>query len=223
MTSGDLQEVAIAAWRPRGGWGILSRVRPSGCASRSRTPESRPGRGQAHSLCRLALGIIRWGHSGFVYLGRITRAYVSCASSFSVGGYLCLHMLAGGILLRFRLRAPRGHRRGRWFLLAAEEALKKFHLDTPISPERCFSPTPRSLSHGDLPFQLGDAQRGTAPDERRASSGPISGQDSPPVRHGRHVTIAWPGCWRPTPWGGSSWPGSSSPQAPACHLRSRVR
>jgi len=157
--------------------GILSRVRLSGCASRTRTPRSRPGRGQAHSLCRLALDIIRWGHSGFVYLGRITRAYVSCASSFSVGGYLFLHMLAGGILLRFRLPAPRGHRRGRWFLLAAEQALKKFHLDTPVSPERCFSPTPRSLSHSDLPFQLGDAQRGAAPDERRASSGPISFQD----------------------------------------------
>ena len=135
------------------------------------------GRGQAHSLCRLALGIIRWGHSRFVYLGRITRAYVSCASSFSVGGYLCLHMLAGGILLRLRLHAPRGHRRERWFLLAAEQALKKFHLDTPISPERCFSSTRRSLSHSDLPFQLGDAQRGTAPDERRASSGPVSFKD----------------------------------------------
>jgi hypothetical protein len=97
-------------------------------------------------LCRLALGIIRWGHSGFVYLGRITRAHVSCTSSFSVGGYLRLHMLAGGILLRFRLRAPRGHRRGRWFLLAAEQVPKKFHLNTPISRERRFSPTPRSLS-----------------------------------------------------------------------------
>lgn len=89
----------------------------------------------------MALGIIRWGHSGFVYLGRITRAHVSCASSFSVGGYLCLHMLAGGILLRFRLRYSLGHRRGHWFLLAAEQALKKFHLDTPISPERWFSTT----------------------------------------------------------------------------------
>ena len=48
-----------------------------------------------------------------VYLGRITRAYVSCASSLSIGGYLCLHTRAGGILLRFRLGAPRGHRRGR--------------------------------------------------------------------------------------------------------------
>ena len=41
----------------------------------------------------------------------------------------------------------------------------------------------------------------------------ISGRDSPPVRHGRHVTIPWPRCWRPTPWRGSSWPCSPSPQA----------
>jgi hypothetical protein len=69
------------------------------------------------------------------------RTCVSRASSFSVGGYVCLHMLASVILLRFRLRRPLGHRRGGWFLLAAEQALKKSHLDTPISPERCFSAT----------------------------------------------------------------------------------
>ena len=77
-----------------------------------------------------------------MYPGRINLwACVSGASSLSVGGYVCLHMLAGVIFLRFRLRHPLGHRRGRWFLLAAEQALKKSHLDTPISPERCFSAT----------------------------------------------------------------------------------
>ncbi|MEE9125452.1 MAG: hypothetical protein V3U14_13315, partial [candidate division NC10 bacterium] len=62
------------------------------------------------------------------------RAFVSCASPFSVGGYLRLPILAGRILLRFRLRHPRGHTRGRWFILAAEQALDESHLDTSISP-----------------------------------------------------------------------------------------
>ena len=71
--------------------------------------------------------------------GRVDlRAFVSCASSFSVGGYVRLHMLAGGILLRLRLGYALGQTRGRWFWfpLTAENALKKTHLDTPISPER---------------------------------------------------------------------------------------
>ena len=52
--------------------------------------------------------------------GRIDlRAFVRCASSFSVGGYLRLPMLAGGIFIRwFR------------FLLTAEQAPKKSHHPT---------------------------------------------------------------------------------------------
>lgn len=74
----------------------------------------------------------RWGHSGFVYPGRVDlRALVSCASFFSVGRYVCFHMLAGGILLRFRLPHAPGQTRGHWFLLAAEQPLKESHLDTP--------------------------------------------------------------------------------------------
>ena len=75
----------------------------------------------------------RWGHSGFMHPGRIDlRAFLRCASSFLVGGYLLLPMLAGGILIRFRLCRPRGHRRGCWFrfLLTAEQAPKKSHHPT---------------------------------------------------------------------------------------------
>ncbi len=62
------------------------------------------------------------------------RAFVSCALSFSVGSSLRIPILAGGIFLRSRLRHPRGHTRGRWFILAAEQALEESHLDTSISP-----------------------------------------------------------------------------------------
>ena len=77
----------------------------------------------------------RRDHSGFVYRERIDlRAFVSCALSFSVGSSLRIPILAGGIFLRSRLRHPRGHTRGRWFILAAEQALEESHLDTSISP-----------------------------------------------------------------------------------------
>ena len=83
---------------------------PGGCQREVATSEDSGGVG-ANS---------RWGHSGFVHPGRIDlRAFVRCASSFSVGGYLRLPMLAGGIFIRwFR------------FLLTAEQAPKKSHHPT---------------------------------------------------------------------------------------------
>ena len=88
------------------------------------------------------------------------RAFVSCALSFSVGGYLRLPILAGGILLRFRLRHPRGHTRGRWFILAAEQALEESHLDTSISPILAWR---RPNSHRPLCIPLLHARRDCAP------------------------------------------------------------
>ena len=83
----------------------------------------------------------RRDHSGFVYRERIDlRAFVSCALSFSVGSSLRIPILAGGIFLRSRLRHPRGHTRGRWFILAAEQALEESHLDTSISPILAWRP-----------------------------------------------------------------------------------
>jgi len=66
--------------------------------------------------------------------------------------------------------------------LAAEQALKKSHLDTPSSPERCFSPTPRSLSqaisHSNLVRPKRHRSGRTA---RQFRPHFISGRDSPPV------------------------------------------
>ena len=60
------------------------------------------------------------------------RAFVSCASLFSVGGYVRFHMLTGGILLRLRLGYAPGQTRGLWFRfpLTAEQAPKKSHHPT---------------------------------------------------------------------------------------------
>jgi hypothetical protein len=65
-----------------------------------------------------------------VYPSRVDlRAFVSCASLFSVGGYVRFHMLTGGILLRLRLGYAPGQTRGLcfWLPLTAEQALEKSH------------------------------------------------------------------------------------------------
>ena len=88
------------------------------------------------------------------------RAFVRFASPFSVGGYFRLPILAGGILLRSRLRHLRGHTRGRWFILAADQALEESHLDTSISPILDWR---RPNSHRPLCIPLLNARRDCAP------------------------------------------------------------
>ena len=114
---------------------------------------------------------------GSVHPGRIDlQAFVSCASFFSVGGYVRFHMVAGRILLRLRLGYAPGQTRGRWscFLLKAEQALEKSHLDTSnlshsnlVTPQQAPLPTNGVLDRGTFRFRTGFVARPKGPYGKR--------------------------------------------------------